>query len=243
MKDYARRMWLVGVVLLTCACATPVGVTHVNTQSMYRSVTSSVLSAEQPEPVLRAAPDAPRARGALRQGPGAGPGRAPGARGGPEPRVPLRPLRAVLLPRDEEPEARVLPRLRGVRVGLRGGQDGRGARRSARSAVPAGRQPLQPRAGPGACRCRGGDGRARAGHAATAVRPDRDQRGREDAALVRLSHDAVHLARRVQGPRLPQSLPPGWRRCAARRGAGRQPAKASRPRRRASGSPRGSRCR
>jgi pimeloyl-ACP methyl ester carboxylesterase len=48
MKDYARRMWLVGVVLLTCACATPVGVTHVNTQSMYRSVTSSVLSAGHP---------------------------------------------------------------------------------------------------------------------------------------------------------------------------------------------------
>jgi pimeloyl-ACP methyl ester carboxylesterase len=50
MKDYARRMWLVGVVLLTCACATPVGVTHVNTQSMYRSVTSSVLSAGSPSP-------------------------------------------------------------------------------------------------------------------------------------------------------------------------------------------------
>ena len=50
MKDYATRMGLVGVVLLTCACATPVGVTHVNTQSMYRSVTSSVLSAGSPSP-------------------------------------------------------------------------------------------------------------------------------------------------------------------------------------------------
>ena len=59
----------------------------------------------------------------------------------------------------------------------------------------------------------------RAGPAAPALRPDRDQRGRRDAHLVRLSHDAVHLPRRVQGPRLPQPLPSGRPRCAARRRA------------------------
>lgn len=48
MKDPAQKMWLAAVLLLGCACATPVGVTHVNTQSMYRSVTSNVLSANRP---------------------------------------------------------------------------------------------------------------------------------------------------------------------------------------------------
>ena len=44
MKGLAKKAWLVSVLLLTCACATPIGVTHVSTQSMYHSVTSSVLS-------------------------------------------------------------------------------------------------------------------------------------------------------------------------------------------------------
>src|SRR5258705_11072170 len=48
MKAPAKKMSLVAVLLLGCACATPVGVTHVNTQSMYRSVTSNVLSANRP---------------------------------------------------------------------------------------------------------------------------------------------------------------------------------------------------
>ena len=105
-----------------------------------------------------------------------------------------------------------------------------------------GGEPLQPRAGPGAGGSRGGDRRARAGPAAPALRPDRDQRGRRDAHLVRLSHDAVHLPGRVQGARLPQPLPSGRPRCAARRRADSLPAKGPRPRRRASESLRGSRC-
>jgi len=48
MKAPAKKMSLVAVLLLGCACATPVGVTHVSTQSMYRSVTSNVLSANRP---------------------------------------------------------------------------------------------------------------------------------------------------------------------------------------------------
>jgi hypothetical protein len=43
-----RSSLLVAVLLLACACATPIGVTHVGTQSMYRSLTSSVLSSERP---------------------------------------------------------------------------------------------------------------------------------------------------------------------------------------------------
>ena len=53
-----RRVWLVlmlkgssplvVVLLLASACATPIGVTRVDTQSMYRSLTSSVLSTERP---------------------------------------------------------------------------------------------------------------------------------------------------------------------------------------------------
>ena len=39
---------LSAVLLLACACATPIGVTHVDTQVMYRSVTSSVLSSDRP---------------------------------------------------------------------------------------------------------------------------------------------------------------------------------------------------
>jgi hypothetical protein len=64
MKDPTKRMSarprlaltlrrsspLVAVLLLACACATPVGVTHEDTQSMYRSLTSSVLSADRPSP-------------------------------------------------------------------------------------------------------------------------------------------------------------------------------------------------
>jgi len=43
-----RAGLLPAVLLLACACATPIGVTHVDTQSMYRSLTSSVLSADRP---------------------------------------------------------------------------------------------------------------------------------------------------------------------------------------------------
>jgi len=43
-----RSSSLVVVLVLACACATPIGVTHVGTQSMYRSLTSSVLSADRP---------------------------------------------------------------------------------------------------------------------------------------------------------------------------------------------------
>src|SRR5215813_8544777 len=39
---------LVAVLLLGSACATPVGVTRVDTQSMYRSVTANVLSSDRP---------------------------------------------------------------------------------------------------------------------------------------------------------------------------------------------------
>jgi len=39
---------LSAVLLVACACATPIGVTHVETQSMYRTLTSSVLSADRP---------------------------------------------------------------------------------------------------------------------------------------------------------------------------------------------------
>lgn len=39
---------LAAVLLLASACATPVGVTHVDTQSMYRSLTASVLSSDHP---------------------------------------------------------------------------------------------------------------------------------------------------------------------------------------------------
>jgi pimeloyl-ACP methyl ester carboxylesterase len=45
-----RSSPLVAVLLLACACATPIGVTHGDTQSMYRSLTSSVLSANRPSP-------------------------------------------------------------------------------------------------------------------------------------------------------------------------------------------------
>jgi hypothetical protein len=38
-------------------------------------------------------------------------------------------------------------------------------------------------------------GRARTGLAVAALRPDRDQRGREDVSLVQLPHDAIHLPR------------------------------------------------
>ena len=43
-----RSNLLVAVLLLASACATPVGVTRVDTQAMYRSVTSNVLSADRP---------------------------------------------------------------------------------------------------------------------------------------------------------------------------------------------------
>ena len=39
---------LSGVGLMTGACATPIGVTPVDTQSMYRALTSNVLSADRP---------------------------------------------------------------------------------------------------------------------------------------------------------------------------------------------------
>jgi hypothetical protein len=45
-----RSSPLVAVLLQACACATLIGVSHVDTQSMYRSLTSSVLSAGRPSP-------------------------------------------------------------------------------------------------------------------------------------------------------------------------------------------------
>ena len=50
MLALKRSSPLVAVLLLAAACATPIGVTHVDTQSMYRSLTSSVLSADRPSP-------------------------------------------------------------------------------------------------------------------------------------------------------------------------------------------------
>jgi pimeloyl-ACP methyl ester carboxylesterase len=41
---------LLGVALLACACATPVGVKHVDTQAMYRNLTANVLSTGTPGP-------------------------------------------------------------------------------------------------------------------------------------------------------------------------------------------------
>src|SRR6266478_5528514 len=43
-----RSSLLAAVLLLACACATPIGVTHVDTQVMYRSLTASVLSSDRP---------------------------------------------------------------------------------------------------------------------------------------------------------------------------------------------------
>jgi pimeloyl-ACP methyl ester carboxylesterase len=43
-----RAGFLSAVLLLACAYATPIGVTHVDTQVMYRSLTSSVLSSDHP---------------------------------------------------------------------------------------------------------------------------------------------------------------------------------------------------
>ena len=84
-----RSSPLVGVLLLACACATPIGVTHVDTQSMYRSLTSSVLSADRPSPYSEQL--------LTRLGLGerfdtirSWSWRRSGARGGIEPRVPLR---------------------------------------------------------------------------------------------------------------------------------------------------------
>ena len=62
MKDFARKMsprprlalalgrssLLLAVLLLAGACATPIGVTHVSTQSMHRSLSASVLSGDRP---------------------------------------------------------------------------------------------------------------------------------------------------------------------------------------------------
>ena len=39
---------LSAILLLACACATPIGVTHVDSQAMYRSLTSNVLSSDHP---------------------------------------------------------------------------------------------------------------------------------------------------------------------------------------------------
>jgi pimeloyl-ACP methyl ester carboxylesterase len=45
-----RSSLLFAVLLLACACATPIGVSHVDKQSMYRTLTASVLSADRPSP-------------------------------------------------------------------------------------------------------------------------------------------------------------------------------------------------
>jgi hypothetical protein len=39
---------LSAALLVSCASATPIGVTHVDTQSMYLAITSNVLSADRP---------------------------------------------------------------------------------------------------------------------------------------------------------------------------------------------------
>ena len=41
---------LAAILLASCACATPIGVTHVDTQSMYHTLTANVLSADRPSP-------------------------------------------------------------------------------------------------------------------------------------------------------------------------------------------------
>jgi hypothetical protein len=48
MTLFVRLLLLSGLLLLVGACATPIGVTRVDTQSVYRSLTASVLSTGQP---------------------------------------------------------------------------------------------------------------------------------------------------------------------------------------------------
>ena len=48
MRFSVRLLLLISLLLLVSACATPIGVTHVNTQSVYRSLTASVLSTGRP---------------------------------------------------------------------------------------------------------------------------------------------------------------------------------------------------
>ena len=48
MRLFVRLLLLSGLLLLVSACATPIGVARVDTQSVYRSLTASVLSTGQP---------------------------------------------------------------------------------------------------------------------------------------------------------------------------------------------------
>jgi pimeloyl-ACP methyl ester carboxylesterase len=48
MKCFVRFLLLSGLLLLVSACATPIGVSRVDTQSVYRSLSASVLSTGQP---------------------------------------------------------------------------------------------------------------------------------------------------------------------------------------------------
>jgi hypothetical protein len=49
---HARPVWvLLGILLVSTGCATPVGITYGSTQDVYRTLTRSVLSAGKPSPL------------------------------------------------------------------------------------------------------------------------------------------------------------------------------------------------
>jgi pimeloyl-ACP methyl ester carboxylesterase len=82
MGPSVRILMLFGLLLLASACATPIGVTRVDTQSVYRSLTASVLSTGQPSAateevlirygLLQRFQEAPEATLATLRGTGAG---------------------------------------------------------------------------------------------------------------------------------------------------------------------------
>ena len=98
MRPSVRLLLLSCLLLLVGACATPIGVARVDTQSVYRSLTVSELSTGRPsattEQVLVRTGLAQRFHDDARQGePGDPGGHADGAAGdrsGPEPRPSLR---------------------------------------------------------------------------------------------------------------------------------------------------------
>src|SRR5262249_57928404 len=128
---------------------------------------------------------------------GGGAGGASWARSWTQPGVSLRARGAVVLPCGKERQARVLPRLGGLRVGLPVRRPGRARGGSAGSPVPVRGKPLQrgPLAGPR--RTGWGDRADRAGRACPAVRRPRHRREREERALERLPDGP--LRRRREG--------------------------------------------
>ena len=217
MRRSVRLLLLFCLLLLVSACATPIGVTRVDPQEVYRSLTSSVLSTSRPSAataqvlvrtgLAQRFQDDPEGTLAALRGTG----------------VDLNPYRLLALAElsflhaeaTHQPAYYLAAAVYAYAFLFPTAETGPEPFEPHRSAAaPRGRS-LQPRSDPRAVHARAGPRRPRSGPTAPALRHVHPRRRSAAVCLGRVPAEWFHPGGRVHAAWPPQPLSPAWRGCAA----------------------------